>query len=200
VFENWRSVVAPPGISDVDRQRLVATVDRMVTSTPWHQAVERYRWLDRYLPADDFARFTSDEESRVRDILHKLGTQSVDATARAAAGRYPLFVLAGVVLSALGAVAGAVRSKQQPVGDTLRGAWRPIGLIAIGILLHLLLAERVGFVIASTALFWLTARAFDARHPARDVLFAFVVSAGAYLLFVRLLDVSLPTGILERWL
>ena len=73
-------------------------------------------------------------------------------------------------------------------------------MIALGIALDLALMERAGFVLASTALFWLTARAFDRQHPGRDALFAFAVSAGAYLLFVRVLNVTLPAGFIARWL
>jgi hypothetical protein len=45
-------------------------------------------------------------------------------------------------------------------------------------------------------MFWLTARAFDAHHPMRDALFALGVSTAAYLVFVHLLQLSLPAGIL----
>jgi hypothetical protein len=58
--------------------------------------------------------------------------------------------------------------------------------------LNLLMAESVGFVVASTAMFWLTARAFDRSHPVRDGLFAAGVSLAAYLLFARLLKLPLP--------
>ena len=64
--------------------------------------------------------------------------------------------------------------------------------------LDLVLMERAGFVFASTALFWLTARAFDRLHPGRDALSALAVSTGAYLLFVRVLNVTLPAGLLPR--
>ena len=76
---------------------------------------------------------------------------------------------------------------------------RPAALIAAGMALDLALMERAGFVIASTALFWLTARAFDRQHPGRDALFALGVSTGAYLLFVRVLNVTLPAGLIARW-
>ena len=59
-----------------------------------------------------------------------------------------------------------------------------------------MLLERAGFVIASSVLFWLTARAFDATHPARDALFAVGLAVGAYLLFVNALDLTLPPGVL----
>jgi putative tricarboxylic transport membrane protein len=56
--------------------------------------------------------------------------------------------------------------------------------------------ERLGFVIAAAVLFWLTARAFDTRHPARDALFAIGMSVASYLLFARVLQLQLPAGIL----
>ena len=64
----------------------------------------------------------------------------------------------------------------------------------------MLLVERGGFVIASTALFWATARAFDSSHPTRDALFAVAVSIGVYLLFARVLQLPLPAGILAGWM
>jgi putative tricarboxylic transport membrane protein len=66
--------------------------------------------------------------------------------------------------------------------------------------LHLLLAERAGFVIAAAVLFWCTARAFDARHPVRDAIAALGISLASYLLFARVLQLQLPAGILEVWL
>jgi putative tricarboxylic transport membrane protein len=78
--------------------------------------------------------------------------------------------------------------------------WRPIAALATGVALHLLLAERAGFIVAAALLFWFGARAFDARHPLRDAGLAVGVAAGAYLLFTRLLEVPLPAGALERWL
>jgi len=55
VFENWRSVVAPPGISPADRDRLTRAIDAMVHSQSWREAISRYRWIDRYLPGEAFA-------------------------------------------------------------------------------------------------------------------------------------------------
>jgi hypothetical protein len=54
--------------------------------------------------------------------------------------------------------------------------------------------ERAGFVVAASILFWLTARAFDARHPWRDAAFAIGVSVAAYLLFSHVLQLPLPAG------
>ena len=54
-FENWRSIVAPPGISADDRRRLEAALEAMVRSAEWREMLQRYRWLDRYLAGEAFA-------------------------------------------------------------------------------------------------------------------------------------------------
>jgi putative tricarboxylic transport membrane protein len=200
VFENWRSVVAPPGISDADRQRLERAIDGMVRSRAWRDALARYRWLDRYMAGDAFAQFVEAEEARVQETLRKLGTDRGETSTLSSAGAYPLFVLAGLALFALGAFIDLSRSPRHAELITARRGWSSVGLVVVGIILHLALAERAGFVVASAVLFWLTARAFDERHPVRDAFFAVGLSVAAYLLFARLLEVSLPAGVLERWL
>ena len=83
-FENWRSILAPPGITPDERARLAATVEAMVRSSEWREMLARYRWLDRYLAGDEFAAFATAEERRVRICA---------SSARAAsdARPYPLF-------------------------------------------------------------------------------------------------------------
>src|SRR6185436_4999514 len=113
---------------------------------------------------------------------------------------YPLLVLAGLVIFGGAALLAAIRAGRpsSPLGGG--PGWRPAALLAAGVVLDLAFMERAGFVITSAALFWLTARAFDQRHPARDALFAAGVATGSYLLFVRVLNVTLPGGLLARWL
>ncbi|HJR68451.1 MAG TPA: tripartite tricarboxylate transporter substrate-binding protein, partial [Gammaproteobacteria bacterium] len=73
-FENWRSIVAPPGITADERERLAAAVDAMVRSAEWRELLARFRWLDRYLAGDEFSAFAAAEEQRVRTVLRELGT------------------------------------------------------------------------------------------------------------------------------
>ena len=215
VFENWRSVVAPPGLSRSDRERLAAAVDAMVQSAGWRDALVRYRWLDRYLAGDAFAAFVDAEQRRVQEILRRFGTEREQQRALTSVGPYPIFVLAGLVLCALvlrfGPAKAGPHERTKDVGAAFltavasakavrRPGLRSIALIALGVAIYLASAERAGFVIGSAALFWLTARAFDARHPIRDAVAAAAFAVSAYLLFARVLDVSLPAGVLARWL
>jgi len=208
-FENWRSVVAPPGLTPVDRRRLEAAVDAMVGSEAWRETLTRFRWIDRYLAGEAFGRFVDAEEARVQDILSRLGTGADDAPTVSSAGHYPLIVLGGLVLCAIGVVVGRVRAGTRnqeretripDPGSRIPATWRPIALIGAGLVLDLLLAERAGFVIASAVLFWFVARAFDPRHPLRDAAFGVAVSTSAFLLFGRVLDLPLPAGVLSGWL
>ena len=198
-FENWRSIVAPPGIGAGDRRRLDATIETMVRSREWQEMLQRYRWLDRYLAGEAFASFATAEEARVRGILRELGTGESEGASFANAGPYPLFVLAGL---AIFGVAALVNIRKSPVrsAEPRWPRWRSVALVGVGVALNLAMAERAGFVIASAVLFWFVARAFDERHPARDAAFALAVSVGAYLLFARVLQLSLPAGVLGGWL
>lgn len=215
-LESWRSLVAPPGVSQVDRERLEKAVDAMVRSPEWRDALQRYRWIDRYLAGGEFTRFAQAEDRRVRAILTRLGLGPYQATA-STSGVYSLLVLSGLLIFAVAAALETARGRKAsprtsdagpstmdpPSRQALRrasdGRWRPAALIALGMALDLALIEPAGFVLASTALFWLTARAFDRQHPGRDALFALAVSAAAYLLFVRVLNVTLPAGFIAGW-
>jgi putative tricarboxylic transport membrane protein len=199
-FENWRSLVAPPGITPADRARLESVVRALVQSPSWRESLARYRWLDRYLDGDAFARFVETEEERVRSILKKLGTGATGTSSVIPSGAYPRLVLGGLVLlliavlgrRSLGAGGLAARSGRSVTDTAPAFGVAPIVLVAIGAGLHLLLAERAGFVIAAAVLFWCTARAFDDRHPVRDAIAALAISGGSYILFARVLQLSLP--------
>jgi putative tricarboxylic transport membrane protein len=198
-LENWRSLVAPPGITAADRERLEKAVETMVRSAEWRQALDRYRWIDRYLAGNEFSRFARSEDQRVQAILTRLGLGSDLASPRTA-GVYAYLVLAGLVFFVAAAVLETVRSRAAQSERSVGSGWKSAALIAAGMVLNLAFIEQAGFVPASAALFWLTARAFNRQHAGRDALFALAVSTATYLLFVHVLDVTLPSGFLARWL
>lgn len=70
---NWRGVVAPPGISDEARQNLIATVDEMVESEAWQQALEQFGWTGAYLSGDEFETYLENERARVEEVLRSIG-------------------------------------------------------------------------------------------------------------------------------
>jgi putative tricarboxylic transport membrane protein len=72
-FTNWRGVVAPPGISDADKQKWVSVIDKMHSSQGWKDAEAKNGWTDAYLSGEPFASFLTEQDKRVADILTTLG-------------------------------------------------------------------------------------------------------------------------------
>lgn len=73
---------------------------------------------------------------------------------------------------------------------------RPVVVIAAALALGTLAMERAGFVVASTLIFLGVALAFGSRRLLRDAAAALLLALAAYLAFTRLLDLTLPAGIL----
>jgi putative tricarboxylic transport membrane protein len=197
-LENWRALVAPPGVSRGDLERLEALTEAMVRTDAWRAALARYRWSDAYLAGDAFRRFLRDEEARVRAVVTRLDTGGNKRTGTAIPP-YAFLVLGGLMLTGLLTALELSRTSKLRLAPPASG-WRPIALLAAGIVLDLALLERAGFMLASAALFWFTALALDRRRPFGDALFAFAVSLACFLLFDRVLELPLPSGLLERYL
>jgi putative tricarboxylic transport membrane protein len=73
VFTNWRGVVAPPGISASDRDRLISVFEEMHKTKEWKAALEANSWADAFETGDDFKTFLQEQDKRVADTLGQLG-------------------------------------------------------------------------------------------------------------------------------
>jgi putative tricarboxylic transport membrane protein len=73
VFTNWRGIVAPPEISDADRQTWVDALTKMHESAEWKAELTKHGWTDAFVTGDEFKTFLSDQDKAVADILAQLG-------------------------------------------------------------------------------------------------------------------------------
>jgi putative tricarboxylic transport membrane protein len=73
VFANWRGIVAAPGITDEERQRLVDAMQQMHDSDAWQQVLVDQGWTDAFLSGDDFGTFLTEETDRVESVMTELG-------------------------------------------------------------------------------------------------------------------------------
>ena len=73
VLTNWRSVVAPPGITEAQKKALVDTVEKMAKSESWKTVLKQKGWDDAYLAGDEFAAFLKQEQTRVAAVLKSVG-------------------------------------------------------------------------------------------------------------------------------
>ncbi|MCR3720291.1 MULTISPECIES: tripartite tricarboxylate transporter TctB family protein [Prauserella salsuginis group] len=74
--------------------------------------------------------------------------------------------------------------------------WKPFGMVAATLVLHVVLLEPLGWLIAGAGLFFGVSYALGGRNVLRDIGVAFVMSAVAQLAFSAGLGMALPAGIL----
>ena len=70
---NWRAVIAPPGLSDEDKQALSDAVAQMVESEAWQNTLKERGWLDLYMPPEEFAQFLQQDREQVETVLKDIG-------------------------------------------------------------------------------------------------------------------------------
>jgi putative tricarboxylic transport membrane protein len=70
---NWRSVVAPPGITADQRKALAEAMDKMAKSKEWAEILKARGWDDAYLPSAEFETFLKSEEARVAKVMKDVG-------------------------------------------------------------------------------------------------------------------------------
>jgi putative tricarboxylic transport membrane protein len=72
-FTNWRGIVAPPGISQNDTDKLVRLFTDLQDTREWKDALEKNGWTPAFLPGKEFGDFLADENDRVASVLSDLG-------------------------------------------------------------------------------------------------------------------------------
>jgi len=197
---NWRGLVARPHISDDMRRRLTETIARMSQSVSWQRTLEQRGWSDQFLAGADFQRFLDDERLRVTRISRALKPSGPLGAAPARV--FPAVVFGGSFVVAVALLLDGLRSaRRNPIGrQTIPIHRGSLLLIVIGLGLYASLLTIGGFVIASTALFWMVAVAFDRTRWLRDVAVAVVFSTLLYVLFTQGLGLSLPAGRFAAWI
>ena len=70
---NWRMMVAPPGISDGERERITGWVTKVLKSPEWAKNVERYDWTPFVKTGADLDEFVASEQKRVQVVVDGLG-------------------------------------------------------------------------------------------------------------------------------
>ena len=72
-FTNWRGWVAPPELSQEDKQALIDLATKMHDSQQWKDALVKNGWTDAFIVGDEYGAFLKSEDQRVADVLNELG-------------------------------------------------------------------------------------------------------------------------------
>ena len=190
-LENWRAVVAPPGLNEAQRQALTTVVERMAHSASWRATLTRLGWTDSYLAGPAFDQFLDAERARVGRIAARLRGSAGDANA-AGAGEwmYPALVLSGSAL-----VLALLFVRRSAITRDRRTNSTAVVRVALGLVAFVALLNLAGFVAAGTVLFAGTASAFGSRRWLRDALLGITFCVTVYVVFTYGLGVSLPPGL-----
>ncbi len=188
VLENWRAVVAPPGLTSSDRQALTTLVDRMAHSDSWRATLTRLGWTDSYLAGPAFEAFLETEHVRVARIVSRLrGPAGATSAAQFGEWVFPFLVLGGVALVMIALI---IRHRVAPAVQRVNQA--PVVRMGFGLLSFVALLNLAGFVAAGTVLFVCTASAFGSRRWLRDTLVGLTLCGIVYVTFTHGLGVTLP--------
>ena len=72
-FTNWRGILAPPGISDEDRQAMVRILEELHATEAWKEALVTNGWTDAFMTGQPFEDFLEEQDQRVESTLTDLG-------------------------------------------------------------------------------------------------------------------------------
>jgi len=72
-FVNWRGFFGVPGLSNEMRQKYIATFDKMYDTKEWPEVRDQNKWVDIYLPGDQFVQFLEKQEAEIGGLMKELG-------------------------------------------------------------------------------------------------------------------------------
>lgn len=194
---NWRAIVAPPGLSDVEQAVLTERMTRMATSTPWKAVLERNGWDNLLLTGPQFRQFLLAEQSRIEAVLRRLSTNDQQPRSTLAISLTPMTLPATTAVIFVVALALVIaRSVRRQITIDAAGR-RMLIAIVVGLAILPVIFVTIGFIAASTMLFAVAASTLRANHPSArslmfDVTVGLVFSTILFVVFTRGLGVSLP--------
>jgi putative tricarboxylic transport membrane protein len=207
---NWRGLVAPPGLSDAEREALVRRVELVARSAQWRAILSRNGWEDAFLTGPAFRQFLMAEQNRVEGVLRRLGAQARVAPPRGFAltprtlPAVALFALAVVLTGLLWTRHRRSRraSGSSPSDASSPGANGRVALLVGVLVLYAVALPVAGFILSSASLFLATSWLLGSRRLLRDAGLGLIAASVLFTLFTKGLALSLPldpfTALLAR--
>lgn len=72
-FENWRGLFGAPDMPDYAKEYWAKTLDEMVKTEEWSEAVVRNAWTPAYQTADEFEAFLEKTNESYKEIMAEIG-------------------------------------------------------------------------------------------------------------------------------
>lgn len=119
----------------------------------------------------------------------------------------PIAILVALIFSALLILFTSLQTSRKPPeaepapveapGKTAAGAYKAMGMIVLGLLVYAVILVPAGFIISTAVLILWQAQVFERGKWIRNLVVGVLFSVLVYYLFVHILEVMLPPGILS---
>lgn len=197
-LENWRFVVAGPGVPDDDRAKILQMLAEMRGSAEWKKVLKTYSWEDRYLTGPALDDFVAAETKATAALLEDLGMSG--GAGASATGPYLFPTIVTVLLTVCGLVLlGQTLMRRRLAVETGSGAahmpdvhWPGFAFSAGLILTYVIALGLVGFLFATPVYLVLQARIIGSRTLLRDITIFVIFTAAVYFVFENLLSINVP--------
>ena len=208
VFENWRGLLAAPGLKPADRQALLDAVEKAHSSQAWKDILKQNNWQDSYLPGQSFSRFIAEDSSNTQRLLARMGLAQ-GGGAGMPVGAYFFPSLAGsIMLIALimlllpkisrllpkprPAVVGAQFAVSPSGEDNLQPDLKRFAASVATLVAYVGGLKFLGFLIATPIFFFAFCRLMKSKAWLRDAIVSVLTTGAVYYVFQNLLGVQLP--------
>lgn len=198
-FQNWRGIVAPPGITSSQQAYFVDMVTRARASSIWQETLARNNWQDSFMVGEEFASFLITNRERTAQTLANMGVGKSSDSSAIGPQFFPRIVLLGLIVSGLFVLIPAVRARTAGDAPSTTGAeadtdasWRSFLLIGGLALTYIFALAIIGFVIATPLYIFGVSQLIQRGNYLRDAIIALAMTGTIYFIFERLLSVNVP--------
>ena len=73
VVSNWRFLVGPPGLTEEQVRFWDDVFRRTVATGEWRKLLDKYHWVDEYLPSREGRQYLEKQDAEQRELLAELG-------------------------------------------------------------------------------------------------------------------------------
>lgn len=200
-LENWRFVVAGPGLKEEDREQILKMIAAMTATPEWQKVLKTYSWQDRFLTGSDLEAYIAAETEHTAELLEELGLARGAKSTFYGPYLFPTLILVLLIATGGAMVVQNLLARRQTevevssdaaASSGAKSEWARFGASAALILGYIICLSFLGFVIATPIYFVLQARIIGSRAIVRDLIIASLFTLLAFFIFENLLSINVP--------
>ena len=198
-FQNWRGFVAAPGISEQQKAYYTDIMAQVRASDYWQEVLARNDWQDSFLIEAPLKTFFTDNKNKTAKTLASMGLGKSSEISAIGPYFFPNIIGLGLLLTGLALIVQSWRGAAATTGQSALASeeaddrsWKTFLLTILLVCLYIILLKLVGFVFATPAFIVVFAYIIGSKSIVRDIIISLILTGLAFLIFEKLLNVSLP--------